>query len=59
MLTIVLQGYAPEMIIGRNCRFLQSEATAPASVKSVRDALAKGEGELHLTFTSHTSGRLV
>ncbi|ORY91474.1 hypothetical protein BCR35DRAFT_298638 [Leucosporidium creatinivorum] len=51
-----LTGYSPDMIIGRNCRFLQSEATAPASVTSVRDALAKGEEVTQLLLNYRLDG---
>lgn len=33
-------GYAPEEVLGRNCRFLQGRDTDPAAVRAIRDALA-------------------
>ncbi|PWN50248.1 hypothetical protein IE53DRAFT_411053 [Violaceomyces palustris] len=38
-----MTGYTREMIIGRNCRFLQGKETAPESVQKLRDALNAGE----------------
>jgi PAS domain-containing protein len=36
-----LTGYAPEHIIGRNCRFLQGEETDRATIARVRQALLR------------------
>jgi len=36
-----LTGYAPEAIIGRNCRFLQGEETDQATIARVRQALQR------------------
>ena len=36
-----LTGYAPEEIIGRNCRFLQGEDTDQATIERVRQALRR------------------
>jgi PAS domain S-box-containing protein len=36
-------GYASEEVIGRNCRFLQGPATDRAVVRSMREALERGE----------------
>ena len=38
-----LCGYAQDEIVGRNCRFLQGEATDPASLVEIRRALGAGE----------------
>ncbi|MQA35440.1 EAL domain-containing protein [Modestobacter roseus] len=38
-----LAGYPVEEVLGRNCRFLQSPDTDPASVARVRSAIAAGE----------------
>ncbi len=38
-----LTGYAPEEVLGRNCRFLQGPDTDPADIARVRTALAQGE----------------
>ena len=37
-----LTGYGPDEVIGRNCRFLQGEATDPETVAEVRRAAAEG-----------------
>ncbi|HUV14823.1 MAG TPA: SpoIIE family protein phosphatase [Acidobacteriota bacterium] len=37
-----LTGYSVDSIIGKNCRFLQSEDSDPATVKKIRDALTSG-----------------
>jgi len=34
-----LTGYRAEEVLGRNCRFLQGEATSPAAVAAIREAL--------------------
>ena len=34
-------GYPPHEVLGRNCRFLQGPETDPASVQSIRDAIAQ------------------
>jgi len=33
-------GYTPEEVIGRNCRFMQTPETDPATVDAIRTALA-------------------
>jgi PAS domain S-box-containing protein len=33
-------GYAPDEVLGRNCRFLQGPDTDPEAVQAIRDALA-------------------
>jgi PAS domain S-box-containing protein len=38
-----LTGYGRQEIIGRNCRFLQGPNTDPAAVKSIRQAIERGE----------------
>jgi PAS domain S-box-containing protein len=38
-----LSGYAPEEVIGRNCRFLQGPGTDPAVLARIRAAVAAGE----------------
>ncbi|OAS26867.1 PAS domain-containing protein [Methylobacterium platani] len=38
-----LTGYAPEEVLGRNCRFLQGPDTDPAAIARVREAVAAGE----------------
>lgn len=37
-----LTGYAPEEIIGRNCRFLQGADTDPQAITTLREAIAAG-----------------
>jgi PAS domain S-box-containing protein len=37
-----LTGYAPEEIMGRNCRFLRGSAAEPAARAVLREAIAKG-----------------
>ena len=39
----LLTGYSKEEVIGKNCRFLQGADTDPVAIKSIRDAVAKGE----------------
>ena len=39
-------GYAPEEVMGRNCRFLQGPDTDPAAVQAIREAL---EAETEIT----------
>lgn len=39
---LALTGYDAEEILGRNCRFLQGEATSAAAVAEVRSAVAEG-----------------
>ncbi|ELP29686.1 PAS domain S-box protein [Rhodopirellula baltica] len=36
-----LTGFAPEEIVGRNCRFLQGPLTDPSNVDMIRDAIKK------------------
>ncbi len=38
-----LTGYDHDTVLGRNCRFLQGEATDPEAVTQLRDAIAAGE----------------
>ena len=38
-----ITGYAPEEILGRNCRFLQGEETTEADVQQMRKAIRSGE----------------
>ncbi|GAA5900609.1 hypothetical protein JCM6882_000920 [Rhodosporidiobolus microsporus] len=38
-----LTGYAREQIVGRNCRFLQGEATSPDDVAAIRKAIKEHE----------------
>ncbi|NND08815.1 MAG: SpoIIE family protein phosphatase [Saprospiraceae bacterium] len=38
-----LTGYSRKEAMGRNCRFLQGDATDPLSVQALREAIAKGE----------------
>jgi PAS domain S-box-containing protein len=35
-----LTGYAPDEVIGQNCRFLQGKGTSAAAVSAIRDAIA-------------------
>jgi PAS domain S-box-containing protein len=37
-----LTGYAPDEVLGRNCRFLQGEETDPNATAEIRAALAEG-----------------
>ena len=39
-----LTGYPAAEVLGRNCRFLQSEHTDPLAVAEIRAALGRGEG---------------
>ncbi|KAK4056620.1 hypothetical protein OIO90_002468 [Microbotryomycetes sp. JL221] len=52
----LLTGYDREMIIGRNCRFLQGEATSPESVKNIRKAIDKGEEITELILNYRNDG---
>ncbi len=36
-------GYAPDEVLGQNCRLLQGEGTDPEAVEAIRAALAAGE----------------
>jgi len=38
-----LTGYGREAVVGTNCRFLQGDATDPASVRTLREAIAAAE----------------
>ena len=38
-----MTGYAPEELVGRNCRFLQGPDTDPAQIDAIRRAVAQGE----------------
>jgi len=40
---LAMTGYELDEVLGRNCRFLQSEDTSEESVSIIRDGLAKGE----------------
>ncbi|KAL8277924.1 hypothetical protein RQP46_009743 [Phenoliferia psychrophenolica] len=51
-----LTGYSADQIVGRNCRFLQGNATAPASVRSVRDAVRSGNGITQLLLNYKLDG---
>lgn len=55
-LILSLKGYSPDMIVGRNCRFLQGEATAPSSVKTIKEALLKGEEVTQLLLNYKLDG---
>ena len=37
-----LTGYAPQEVVGRNCRLLQGEATDLATVRQMRQAIVEG-----------------
>ena len=39
-----MTGYADEDVVGRNCRFLQGEATDPASTRRLRTCIAEQRG---------------
>jgi PAS domain S-box-containing protein len=47
-----LTGYARDEIVGRNCRFLQGEATDPAAVAEVSRSLGAGE-DVHLELLNY------
>lgn len=47
-----LTGYAPEEIIGQNCRFLQGAATDPAAVAKVRTGIAE-EREVNVELLNY------
>ncbi|SCV71020.1 BQ2448_3782 [Microbotryum intermedium] len=51
-----LTGYAAHQIIGRNCRFLQGQATAPESVQAIRTAIDKEEPITQLLLNYTASG---
>jgi ribosomal protein L12E/L44/L45/RPP1/RPP2 len=38
-----LTGYAPEEVIGRNCRFLQGAATDPRAIAAIRKGVVEGK----------------
>ena len=38
-----ISGYAPDEVIGRNCRFLQGHDTEPSVVQAIRDAIAASQ----------------
>ncbi|KAK4055556.1 hypothetical protein OIV83_000102 [Microbotryomycetes sp. JL201] len=52
----LLTGYDREMIIGRNCRFLQGDATSPESVKNIRAAIDRGEECTELLLNYRADG---
>lgn len=41
-----LTGYSAEEVIGRNCRFLQGPDTAAQELDRIREALARGDGDI-------------
>ncbi|MDX1484856.1 MAG: PAS domain-containing protein [Alphaproteobacteria bacterium] len=45
-------GYAPEEVLGRNCRFLQGPETDPAAVEAIREAL-KAKSEITLDILNY------
>lgn len=47
-----MTGYAPEEVLGRNCRFLQGRGTEKEAVRSLRLAIAAGK-PITLEFTNH------
>ncbi|KAM0746392.1 hypothetical protein T439DRAFT_306746 [Meredithblackwellia eburnea MCA 4105] len=51
-----LTGYTAEQIVGRNCRFLQGNATAPASVSAIRNKLRAKEGTTQLLLNYRADG---
>ncbi|KAK4695271.1 hypothetical protein P7C70_g8582, partial [Phenoliferia sp. Uapishka_3] len=51
-----ITGYSTDQIIGRNCRFLQGNATAPDSVRSIRDAVVNGEPVTQLLLNYRLDG---
>ncbi|ORY83506.1 PAS domain-containing protein, partial [Leucosporidium creatinivorum] len=51
-----LTGYDIDLIVGRNCRFLQGPGTAPTSVKRLHDALARGVGITSLLLNYRRDG---
>lgn len=50
-----LTGYSREEIVGRNCRFLQGEATAPEDVSAIRTAIAEHKREFRSPSALGTS----
>lgn len=49
-----ISGYAAEDVIGRNCRFLQGDETAPLAVSLMREAIQRGD-ELTATLLNYRS----
>ncbi len=47
-----LTGYRAEEVLGRNCRFLQGEATSPAAVAAIREALQQ-EREIEIEILNY------
>jgi hypothetical protein len=47
-----LTGYAPEEVIGRNCRFLQGPGTDPAAIAAIRAAIAAAS-PIDITLVNH------
>ncbi|KAL8287255.1 hypothetical protein RQP46_003707 [Phenoliferia psychrophenolica] len=52
-----LTGYPLDLIVGRNCRFLQGPGTAPDSVRRLREALNSGVGITSLLLNYRLDGR--
>src|SRR5690606_24917575 len=38
-----ITGYAPQEVLGKNCRMLQGKDTSPLDVAKLREAIARGE----------------
>lgn len=53
---IAMSGYAENEIVGQNCRFLQGEATDPASVARLRTAIAANE-EIEVDLLNYRKDR--
>ncbi|KAK4704492.1 hypothetical protein P7C70_g1726, partial [Phenoliferia sp. Uapishka_3] len=51
-----ITGYSRDQIIGRNCRFLQGSATAPDSVRTIREAVVHGEAITQLLLNYRLDG---
>lgn len=50
------QGYSASECIGRNCRFLQGDATSPSSVANIRRSIANEEGFTQLLLNYRADG---
>jgi PAS domain S-box-containing protein len=48
-----LTGYAAEEVIGRNCRFLQGEATAAADIDLIRQGLESDEHQIDVELLNY------